>query len=153
MNQNAGGTAGKRLESYLDALDKCYHARPAIKADRRKYFTRFLSILEKCPYALAPNANGKELVRQLEDGARTLQEIIPNHVPFEPIPPPVNYHEAERVKESVCLELALLLLEKYPYAIEAGVGGERLVRSIKEIADTVGAYLLAQDLPISDEPR
>jgi len=149
MNRNTDETkVQERLDFCLNALDKCYHARTAVKADRQKYLVRFLSILDKCPHALPPNTSGKALARHFEDGARTLQETFPDHVPFEPAPMPVNYAEAEYAKESTCFELALLLLEKYPNAIKEGIGGEGLVRAIKEIAETVGAYLVAPE-PLS----
>ena len=114
-----------------------------IKEERREYLVRFMPILDRCPHALAPSADGKGFVKQLEDGARTLQELFPDYIPFELVPMPESTQKAYEIKERTCFELALLFIEKYPNAIETGIGGEGLVRAIKGIADSVGNHILA----------
>ena len=143
LNKNSAEQQ-ERLNHLLNALGECIHNIPRIREDRRKYLVRFLSILDKCPHAIPPNADGKELVKQLEDGARALKEVFPHYVPFEPVPMPKDKSEAEESKERVCFELYLLLLEKHPQAIEAGIGGDGLVRLIKEGAAALDTYLTAR---------
>jgi len=153
MNETNTGQQ-ERLDHLLNAIGKYPNTTfidpTYIREERREYLVRFLSILDKCPHAISPSADGKEFVKQIEDGARTLKELLPDYVPFEPVPMPVDQYKAYEIKERTCLELALLLIEKYPRAVEVGIGGEWLIRALKEIADSVGSYILAPQQLVPD---
>jgi len=50
--------------------------------ERQKYLDLFLAILEKCPHAIAPNIGSKELVREVEEGARAIKAYFLAHTPL-----------------------------------------------------------------------